>query len=132
MKEKKLGIKNELRRSGVKFGIALIRKFSDGLFKPSEIADALGLDAVKPMARAKKQPTRKSSSGSKHSTKRKYTIRRGRKPRMVAQYTKAGEFVTTFPSAADAAREYSVHVNSIRLCLAGHQKTSAGFKWSYV
>lgn len=51
--------------------------------------------------------------------------------RRVNQYTKSGEFIKTFDSLADAAKDVGVCRPAINHVLAGRTQTSGGFKWSY-
>lgn len=47
----------------------------------------------------------------------------------VSQYTKDGEFIATYPSAHEAARQTGVWQQNISNCFNGKLKTAGGFVW---
>lgn len=49
----------------------------------------------------------------------------------VAQYTKSGEFVKTYPSAMEAQR-HGFWSSSVIACCRGKRKTANGYIWKYV
>ena len=49
----------------------------------------------------------------------------------VSQYTRAGVFVASYPSACQAARDTDVNAGSITTCCKGKLKTAGGFIWKY-
>jgi group I intron endonuclease len=51
--------------------------------------------------------------------------------RSVQQFTKDGEYITTFMSIKEAAEFVGVSTSCISECCNGKQKTAAGYKWSY-
>ena len=123
MKLRKIGIANKLRKSGVMVGLKLIKKLSDGVYAPWEIANALGID--------KKRPSKKSKPTVTHKGVVTPITRKGRKPKTVVQYSKTGEYMGTYACCADAAKKYSISTQAIRKCAKGDQKTAAGFQWKY-
>ena len=51
--------------------------------------------------------------------------------RRVSQYTKAGEFVTSYPSVSEAARATGGNIGNISQCAGGKVLSSGGFIWLY-
>ena len=51
--------------------------------------------------------------------------------KVVAQYTKNGEFVATYASAYEAARQTKVHRGHISECCNGKLKSSGGYIWKF-
>ena len=51
------------------------------------------------------------------------------RPKPVAMYSKIGEFIRIFPSAADAKREIGIDNNHIRAVCSGKRKTAGGYVW---
>lgn len=49
----------------------------------------------------------------------------------VTQFTKDGQFLTTFPSISAAAKAIGIHPAGITECCVGTQKTAGGFMWQY-
>ena len=49
----------------------------------------------------------------------------------VNQYNKTGEFIKTWPSAADAEKELHIQHSNIAACCKGKVKSAGGFKWEY-
>ena len=49
----------------------------------------------------------------------------------VSQYTKDGEFIATYPSTSEAARQTGVWQGNISLCCHGRYKTTGGFVWRF-
>lgn len=50
----------------------------------------------------------------------------------VAQYTKKGELIQTYPSMAEASRATGVDVTRISLCCRGKALSSKGYKWRFI
>lgn len=53
--------------------------------------------------------------------------------RMVSKYSLAGEYIDTYPSLAEAARQNGVFASNITKCCdgSGRLKSTGGFKWKY-
>lgn len=49
----------------------------------------------------------------------------------VEQFSKAGEYIATYPSTMEASRQTSVHCGNIGECCLGRRKTAGGYKWKY-
>jgi hypothetical protein len=49
----------------------------------------------------------------------------------VIQWSLDGEQISTFPSASEAGRRLQIPVSCIINCIAGRNKKSGGFKWTY-
>ena len=49
----------------------------------------------------------------------------------VSQYTKIGEFVATYPSAAEAERKTGINDRNINSCIKGRLKSAGGYVWKY-
>ena len=49
----------------------------------------------------------------------------------VEQYTKTGEYIKTFDSVSDAAKEMNCCIAAISNCCLGRSKTSMGFQWRF-
>ena len=78
----------------------------------------------------KSAETRKRMS----ETRTGWTMPKGKdskKALAIDQYDKEGNFIKTFGSIADAARELSCQHSGICLCLKGKMQTSAGYVWKY-
>ena len=58
----------------------------------------------------------------------------GKKPKAVEQYTKEGDFVTTYPSTREAERQTGIDHSQIAACCNGKEKymTAGGYKWKFV
>ena len=71
-----------------------------------------------------------SSQNSKHSyLKQENHTARGKK---VKQYSKDGDFIKTFETVSEAAREMGCSISAISNCCLGRTKTSQGYLWSFV
>ena len=55
----------------------------------------------------------------------------GTDKRRVSQYTKAGEFIASFESGAQAARATGAHKSHITGCARGRRKSAGNFIWRY-
>lgn len=64
-----------------------------------------------------------------HALKKKLRHPRGNP---IAQYTTEGEYVATFKSTMDAARNTGISRGGINHCINGRTKTSGGFVWEKV
>ena len=108
MELKKIGIVNELKRSGVMLGIKLVKKLSDGMgvFELYELAEALGVGTA----------TKKSGTVTHRKVTKLPPTSRGRRPKTVLQYSRDGEYLASYASVADAARKCSASCNGIRNC----------------
>lgn len=51
--------------------------------------------------------------------------------RLIYQYDLQGKFITSFPSAAVAARSMGKSAGNITSCCRGQRKTAYGFQWRY-
>ena len=51
--------------------------------------------------------------------------------RKVYQFTKDGQLIAEYPSAAEASRQNGIHRSSIFVCCKGKRKTAKGFRWMY-
>lgn len=70
-----------------------------------------------------------SSQNKQHA----YLKEENRKSRgkSVNQYTKDGEFIKTYSSVSDAAREFNCTISAISNCCLGRTNTSQGYRWSF-
>ena len=50
---------------------------------------------------------------------------------MVEQYTKEGQLIKVFNSAADASRELGIPTTNISKCCKGLRKSAGNFIWKY-
>ena len=71
-----------------------------------------------------------SSSLNKHHAfqKEENCSSRGKE---VNQYSKEGNFIKTYSSISEAAKEMNCTVGAISNCCLGRSKTSKGFRWSF-
>ena len=71
-----------------------------------------------------------SSSLNKHHAfqKKENCSSRGKE---VNQYSKEGDFIKTYSSISEAAKEMNCTVGAISNCCLGRSKTSKGFRWSF-
>lgn len=52
--------------------------------------------------------------------------------RVVCQYSKDGELITTYRTIMEASKNTNIHYSAIReVCIRGKQKTAGGFIWRY-
>ena len=56
----------------------------------------------------------------------------GSPPKVVAQYTKYGEFIAKYHSMHEAERRTNIAQQSICSCCRGKLKSAGGYKWRYV
>lgn len=68
--------------------------------------------------------------GRKFSEEHKRKIGIGNSKR-VNMYTKSGEFIKSFDSAADAEREYGINHSHISQCCNGKRESTGGYVWKF-
>jgi len=49
----------------------------------------------------------------------------------VLQFSKTGELIATYPSAAEAERNTGINYSSISMCCSGLRKTAGGYHWEF-
>lgn len=60
-----------------------------------------------------------------------YGTRNERISRKILQYSKSGEFIREWQSAAEVERELNINHSNIASCCKGKRKSSGGFVWRY-
>ena len=72
-----------------------------------------------------------SSSQNKQHAYQKKENKKSR-GKQVEQYSKNGEYLKTYDSISEAAKELNCSIAAISNCCLGRTKTSQGFQWSFV
>jgi len=69
--------------------------------------------------------------GSWKNTKKMSETRRTKYGKKVSQYTKEGQFISSFDSIVEAAEKNKLTRNNVQACVSGRSKTAGGFIWKY-